>query len=136
MLVLLLLFKIGRYFCDDLNYCFVSGTGLFLQMIRCSLARIFPRKYVRSHFRHPDSTRSNGNWSKNDARLKERHKSTLYYLGACTVLVAGASYAAVPMYRIFCQVTDLQIYPSVRSKRNEIYVFFFAEFQLWWHSKC
>ncbi|CAL8113836.1 unnamed protein product [Orchesella dallaii] len=32
-----------------------------------------------------------------------RKKSTLYYLGAVGVLVVGASYAAVPLYRIFCQ---------------------------------
>ena len=37
--------------------------------------------------------------------LEQRHKTVLYYLCAVAVLVAGASYAAVPLYRIFCQVS-------------------------------
>lgn len=32
-----------------------------------------------------------------------RIKSTLYYVTAAGVLVAGLSYAAVPLYRMFCQ---------------------------------
>lgn len=34
---------------------------------------------------------------------KKRIKSTLYYVSAAGVLVAGFSYAAVPLYRMFCQ---------------------------------
>lgn len=30
-------------------------------------------------------------------------KSTLYYISAAGVLAAGLSYAAVPLYRMFCQ---------------------------------
>ena len=33
-----------------------------------------------------------------------RLRSTLYYVTAMGVLVGGLSYAAVPLYRIFCQV--------------------------------
>lgn len=34
-----------------------------------------------------------------------RIKSTLYYLSALGVVVLGGSYAAVPLYRIFCAVS-------------------------------
>ena len=57
------------------------------------------------------------NISCNSARLKasdfqriakntpESKKTTLYYLGALGVLIVGGSYCAVPLYRIFCQVS-------------------------------
>ena len=35
---------------------------------------------------------------------KERNLTTLLYLVSLAVLTTGASYAAVPLYRIFCQV--------------------------------
>ncbi len=38
---------------------------------------------------------------------KLRIKSTLYYLAALGVFTVGASYAAVPLYRIFCAVSNL-----------------------------
>lgn len=34
---------------------------------------------------------------------KKRLRSTLYYISAAGVLAAGLSYAAVPLYRMFCQ---------------------------------
>lgn len=37
-------------------------------------------------------------------KLAINNKSTLYYLAALGVFTAGMSYAAVPLYRIFCQV--------------------------------
>lgn len=39
---------------------------------------------------------------KNEAHQK-RIKSTLYYVTAAGVVTAGLSYAAVPLYRLFCQ---------------------------------
>ncbi len=36
---------------------------------------------------------------------KERSRTTLYYLLSLAVATAGASYAAVPLYRVFCQST-------------------------------
>ena len=35
---------------------------------------------------------------------KERNLTTLLYLFSLAILTTGASYAAVPLYRIFCQV--------------------------------
>ncbi len=49
--------------------------------------------------------RNQGNGSQTFRNLRRR--STVYYLSALGVLVVGASYAAVPMYRIFCQVPTL-----------------------------
>ena len=35
---------------------------------------------------------------------KERNLTTLLYLFSLAILTTGASYAAVPLYRVFCQV--------------------------------
>lgn len=43
--------------------------------------------------------------SPRDVPGSQRNKSTLYYVVALGVLVGGFSYAAVPLYRLFCQVT-------------------------------
>ena len=41
---------------------------------------------------------------------KERNLTTLLYLISLAVLTTGASYAAVPLYRIFCQVPALGLH--------------------------
>lgn len=38
-----------------------------------------------------------------DSIRNQKIKSTLYYLSAAGVLTIGLSYAAVPLYRMFCQ---------------------------------
>lgn len=40
---------------------------------------------------------------KSQQSQKIRLKSTLYYISAAGVLAVGLSYAAVPLYRMFCQ---------------------------------
>lgn len=42
--------------------------------------------------------------SPRDVPGSQRNKSTVYYVIALGVLVGGFSYAAVPLYRLFCQV--------------------------------
>lgn len=42
------------------------------------------------------------NQSSNDTQ-RRKIKSTLYYIAATGVLTVGLSYAAVPLYRMFCQ---------------------------------
>ena len=37
---------------------------------------------------------------------RERNVTTLLYLISAAVATAGASYAAVPLYRVFCQTTN------------------------------
>lgn len=39
----------------------------------------------------------------------ERNRSTVYYVVALGVLVVGLSYAAVPLYRLFCQVNTKRV---------------------------
>lgn len=64
---------------------------------------------------------------------KKKIKSTLYYVTAAGVIVVGLSYAAVPLYRIFCQaysyggttstnhdVSKVESMPIVKSKPFKI----------------
>lgn len=37
---------------------------------------------------------------------QRRMRSTMYYFGAAGILTLGLSYAAVPLYRMFCQATS------------------------------
>jgi len=39
--------------------------------------------------------------------LEGRHKTVLLYLSSAAVLACGLSYAAVPLYRLYCQVMIL-----------------------------
>lgn len=66
---------------------------------------------LKTSFRNPLSYNlvfnryKSGNSQQNlsaDRKLKLR--STLYYVTAAGVLAVGLSYAAVPLYRMFCQV--------------------------------
>lgn len=41
-----------------------------------------------------------------DATKTKNLRSTLYYITAAGVVVVGLSYAAVPLYRLFCQATS------------------------------
>lgn len=43
-------------------------------------------------------------FSRQSGSPKSKLKSTVYYVAALGVLTVGLSYAAVPLYRIFCQV--------------------------------
>lgn len=58
--------------------------------------------YLRHQFRWHISRGLSG---KDEARRKLNTQSTLYYVTAAGVLFAGATYAAVPLYRMFCQVS-------------------------------
>lgn len=44
------------------------------------------------------------NFSNSRNRYQQRNRTTAIYTVALVVVVLGASYAAVPLYRIFCQV--------------------------------
>lgn len=47
--------------------------------------------------------------SPSDLARNKSSRSTLYYAAAAGVLFIGFTYAAVPLYRMFCQVTLLVI---------------------------
>ena len=50
---------------------------------------------------------------------KERNKTTLLYLISAAVATVGASYAAVPLYRVFCQSTN---YGGTVSQVNRVVI--------------
>ncbi|XP_044269123.1 cytochrome c oxidase assembly protein COX11, mitochondrial [Tribolium madens] len=56
----------------------------------------------RNHEFHAGSRLSQNTKNSNEAQ-KKRIRSTLYYVTAAGVVTAGLSYAAVPLYRLFCQ---------------------------------
>eukprot|EP00053_Salpingoeca_punica_P011565 m.102994 g.102994 ORF g.102994 m.102994 type:complete len:235 (-) comp15706_c0_seq3:486-1190(-) len=43
--------------------------------------------------------------SSSSSKVDASNASSIYYLGALTVFTVGMSYAAVPLYRMFCQAT-------------------------------
>ena len=51
--------------------------------------------------------------SKGHSASSMRNKTTAIYIIALAVTVVGASYLAVPLYRLYCQVSefDLQSWP-------------------------
>jgi len=55
----------------------------------------FVRSFCTSRYRNSNKSGYQGG---------EKNRSTVYYVVALGVLVGGLSYAAVPLYRIFCQV--------------------------------
>jgi cytochrome c oxidase assembly protein Cox11 len=46
----------------------------------------------------------NARWASSSNTAEKKTNTTLLYLASATVLAVGASYAAVPLYRLFCQV--------------------------------
>ncbi len=39
-------------------------------------------------------------------KLSEKHKSVAMYALSLAILIGGGSYAAVPLYRLYCQVIE------------------------------
>lgn len=56
-------------------------------------------RYARSHLHTKRSHSTNSN-----EEQKKRIRSTVYYMSSLGVLTVGLSYAAVPLYKMFCQV--------------------------------
>jgi hypothetical protein len=69
--------------------------------------------FAKFHFRstmfrsskHEQNTRESAAWAERQKKLR----STVYYVVATAVLTVGLSYAAVPLYRMFCQVCLLSV---------------------------
>lgn len=70
--------------------------------------------------------RFNSNNNADEASKKLKNRSTLYYATAAVVSFVGLTYAAVPMYRMFCQVNSYQVNGFSVTKR-------FPGLQLWWY---
>jgi len=86
---------------SNLNSCLLSKSGKACQ----------PLNIVRWQFdfsKTPPKIERRSEWFSGKRKLprtsKERNLTTLLYLVSLAVLTTGASYAAVPLYRIFCQV--------------------------------
>ncbi|XP_025411455.1 cytochrome c oxidase assembly protein COX11, mitochondrial [Sipha flava] len=90
-------------------------------------------QYVKSHLhtKHSHSTNSND-------EQKKRIRSTVYYLSSMGVLTVGLSYAAVPLYKMFCQafsyggtlshnVDDYKVETMKPVRNREIKVHFTAD---------
>lgn len=66
---------------------------------------------------HRYKSTSNGNDDKGSQKLNNR--STLYYATAAGIFFVGMTYAAVPLYRMFCQVC-LTMFTLALPERNFI----------------
>lgn len=62
-------------------------------------AKFHFRSTVFRNLKHEQNTRESAGWAERQKKLR----STVYYVVATAVLTAGLSYAAVPLYRMFCQ---------------------------------
>lgn len=60
----------------------------------------FRSTMFRSLKHEQQNTRESAAWAERQKKLR----STVYYIVATAVLTVGLSYAAVPLYRMFCQV--------------------------------
>lgn len=70
-------------------------TRLATQLWRSSADNVFSKGYSTGPGRGPVGDQN-----------ARRMQSTVYYFGATAVLTLGLSYAAVPLYRMFCQATS------------------------------
>src|SRR5581483_5413844 len=57
--------------------------------------------------------------SKADSSGMGRHRSVALWCAGLVLAMVGAAYAAVPLYRLFCQVTGFDGTPRIASKPSE-----------------
>lgn len=75
----------------------------YRQLTAKCLSALSKRPQLRSYA----TQQPRGNNPFEEATRKKNLRSTLYYVTAGGVLVVGLSYAAVPLYRMFCQVRGI-----------------------------
>ena len=109
--VLFPLYPASRLVCCPVSSRGVSGYGLKRTLHRSStnlslLTRHYqPRAhYAATNLRHLVRFMSAGNQG-STFRLKSANRNTVMYAVAIAIAVTGLSYAAVPLYRIFCQAS-------------------------------
>lgn len=83
-----------------------------------SLRKVKPLQFLRQSWPRNRSFSSSQGASpppppRRDDLRRHQIKTTLYYVTAGGVLVVGLSYAAVPLYRMFCQVGSEDASPSL-----------------------
>ncbi|XP_078135185.1 cytochrome c oxidase assembly protein COX11, mitochondrial isoform X2 [Sander vitreus] len=83
--------------------CDATRTPLHSQAEHFLRRRLPPRPHV-----HSRGTKSRGRKSKSqEEEWKTRNKTVLTYIAAAGVGMIGLSYAAVPLYRLYCQASGL-----------------------------
>jgi len=60
------------------------------------------------------------NGSANDTGLRRRHRAVAAWCAVLVVAMTGAAYAAVPLYRLFCQVTGFDGTPRIAAKAPDV----------------
>lgn len=106
--------------------------------VRLGIDVLNERNCKRSFYTNIRNKLSKGITNKSEsAEIRKKSKSTLYYLSAAGVLAVGMSYAAVPLYRIFCQEysyggtiaenTQADVENMKKVKNREITVLFNAD---------
>ena len=86
-----------RTFASNFNLYSISNTRLANQTESISKTTSFPYMVIFRSY----SQRST---HKNQSPWQQSNKTTVTYMIAIAIVVVGLSYAAVPLYRIFCQV--------------------------------
>jgi cytochrome c oxidase assembly protein Cox11 len=75
---------------------------------------------VLRSIKQQQSSKETAAWAKRQKKLR----STVHYVVAAAVLTVGMSYAAVPLYRMFCQVCLISLNVRIRydspTRFNEI----------------
>ena len=83
---------------------------------QCTLSSIVPlngrlatsnmqRRVLSNARRSNERGRKSGEKHTGSSEGQEEHRRVAYYMGAVAVFVFGLSYASVPLYKLFCQVT-------------------------------
>lgn len=78
--------------CQLRGFSSINGGNIRTSLSKFGILHPFRRSY------------QSGSGPMDEAKRKLRMKSTMYYFAALGVITVGASYAAVPLYRIFCAV--------------------------------
>ena len=86
-----------RTFTSNFNLYSISNTRLANQTESISNTTSFPYMVIFRSY-------SQGSTHKNQSPWQQPNKTTVTYMIAIAIVVVGLSYAAVPLYRIFCQV--------------------------------
>ncbi|KAE8637156.1 hypothetical protein CSA_021620 [Cucumis sativus] len=93
--------------------CNVYKRGTGLDVCELKMGRGFHSQSFQKHWFSPLSTRYIGRYSSlhniqrsySTAAIERKSKNMLFYLVALVLTMVGCSYAAVPLYRRFCQAT-------------------------------
>lgn len=100
--------EIGSYSNFNLFYPLKFTLKHFSIFSRQNVLFHSPKPYLGQIYKNFSTSQNSNQFANKNSKivssLKYKKRSTLYYIIAIGVLTVGLSYAAVPLYRIFCQV--------------------------------